>query len=162
MDLNNLLKKRLPKNKTTKKIAIAMLIIALIGFSDATFLTIKHYNGSKLSCGINGGCNTVTTSGYSQIFGIPVALFGSVYYLIILLSSVGFLDSRKKILAYILSWIPIAGLIASAWFVFVQFFILYEICVYCMGSAITSTILFVLGMVFAHYSKKTNNILHLS
>ncbi len=135
---------------TVNYIVIAMLVISLFGFADATFLTIKHYNGSDLVCGEHGGCNVVTTSEYATIFNIPVALLGSLYYLSIFLLSVGYLDSKNKTAEKLLSWLPISGLAASAWFVYLQLFVINAICVYCMGSAVTSTLLFILGMTILY------------
>src|SRR3989344_9051477 len=74
---------------------IAILIISAIGFADATYLTTQHFLGSPVACSILKGCEQVTTSPYSVIFGIPIALLGSLYYLTILILAVIYLDSRK-------------------------------------------------------------------
>jgi uncharacterized membrane protein len=142
------------KNSTVKHIVIAMAAIALIGFIDATYLAVKHYAGTDLTCGVSGGCNVVTTSEYSQVFGIPVALFGAGYYVSILLLSIGFLDIKDKRILTILKWLPISGLLASAWFVYLQLYVIHAICLYCMGSATTSTLLFLLGMKLLYLDKK--------
>lgn len=131
------------------------MVIALVGFTDATYLTIKHYNGSDLSCGLTGGCNEVTSSEYSTVFGIPVALGGALYYLAIFLSTVLYFDNKKDIWTKILQWLPIAGLLASAWFVYLQLYVIHAICQYCMASAATSTLLFILGMSLLYQSKKS-------
>jgi len=142
------------KQLTTNYIVIIMLVVALFGFADATFLTFKHYSGTALSCGVHGGCNAVTTSKYSTVFGIPVALGGSLFYLSIFIISIAYLDTKKGLLLKYLTWAPIAGLLASAWFVYLQLFVLHEICIYCMGSATTSTILFIMGMLILYRRKQ--------
>lgn len=149
----NSLKQWLANALTTKHekfvvtIVVIMIAVATIGFADATHLTISHYTGADLRCGVNGGCNAVTTSSYSQVFGIPVALGGAIYYGSVILLSVAYLDTKKKRFLQILTWMPIAGLLASVWFVYVQLFILYTICIYCMVSAGTSTTLFILSQL---------------
>src|SRR3989344_6927831 len=75
--------------------SLSFLIVAAFGFADATYLTTKHFLGAPVACSILKGCEQVTTSPYSVIFGIPVALLGSLYYLTILILSVIYLDSRK-------------------------------------------------------------------
>lgn len=128
-------------------LVVAMIIIATIGFADATHLTISHYTGSALKCGVSGGCDTVTTSVYSKIFGIPVALFGSLYYASVIILSVAYLDTKKQLFLTLLTLVPIAGLVASLYFVSLQLFVLYTICLYCMVSAGTSTAIFILSQI---------------
>jgi uncharacterized membrane protein len=131
---------------------IAFLILGTIGFADATYLTTQHFLGAPVACSILKGCEQVTTSPYSVIFGIPVALLGSIYYLTILILSVIYLDSRKiNILNFIAKITPL-GFLASLYFVYLQIFVIKAICLYCMGSAATSTILFILGMVYLYQS----------
>lgn len=124
-----------------------MIVVALLGFSDATFLAVEHYRGVVPPCGIVAGCATVTTSKYSFILGIPVALLGALYYLSVLLLGVATLESgNKKFLKLAAVFTPV-GFLFSAWFVFLQLFVIHAICIYCMGSAISSTILFIAGML---------------
>ena len=75
--------------------AIACLIVSAFGFADATYLTTQHYLGLPVACSILEGCEQVTTSPYSLIFGIPVALLGSIFYLTALILCVIYLDSKK-------------------------------------------------------------------
>lgn len=131
----------------SKWVPIVMLIVALIGFADATYLAIEHLRGVSPNCSILAGCEVVTSSKYSEIFGIPVALGGSVYYLSVFLLLVAYLDTKKIYFFRLVTLLTPLGLLASAWFVFLQLGILKAICIYCMGSAISSTVLFVLATV---------------
>lgn len=129
-------------------IPLAFAITALIGFADATYLAVKHFQNEIPPCTLVAGCDVVTTSTYATIFGIPVALIGSLYYLALLTLAIAFFDTKKEALfrfACTSTWI---GLIASMYFVYLQLFVLDAICLYCMGSAVTSTVLFVLGTLF--------------
>jgi len=128
--------------------AILFLVIALIGFGDATYLTVKHFQGGSIICGTSGGCDIVTTSEYAKILGVPVAPLGMVYYLSVIVLSVLYLDKRKKTSLKLLSKFTVVGLLASSYFVYLQLFVIGEICYYCMGSAASSTLLFLIGMVF--------------
>lgn len=128
--------------------AIACLIFSAFGFADATYLTTQHYLGLPVACSILEGCEQVTTSQYSLIYGIPVAILGSIFYLTILILSVIYLDSKKiKFLTFITKITPF-GLLASLYFVYLQIFVIKAICLWCMGSAITSTLLFIFSLVF--------------
>lgn len=140
--LNKLLNLQL--QKIPNSLAIVLLVVALIGFADATYLTIKHFQGVIPPC-TTSGCETVLSSSYSQVFGIPVALLGAIYYLAISISMVVYLDTKNlKVLKWALM-ATVLGLFGSIWFVTLQLFIIKAICQYCMLSAITSGTLFVLG-----------------
>lgn len=115
--------------------------IAFLGFADASYLAAKHYLGSPLVCFIFSDCNTVTASPYAYFLGIPVSLFGALYYLTVFILLVLFFDTKSP---HWLRWATLItpiGFIASAWFVFVQAFILESYCLYCLLSALTSTLL---------------------
>jgi len=128
--------------------------IAGLGFIDATFLTIEHYTTFTLPCSITNGCELVTTSSYSSILGIPVALLGAMYYVGILLAVYGSLEFAKP---QWLKWIAAAttaGFLFSAWFVYLQLFVIHAICQYCMLSALTSTALFVASLIYLKKIRK--------
>ncbi len=131
--------------KHNKVVAILMLVVAFVGFADATYLAVEHYTGGLILCGLTGGCDIVTTSVYSKIFGIPVALLGSLYYFSIIFGAVAYLDSKDEKFFYWLAHYTIIGFIASMIFVILQVFFIKSICLYCMLSATSSTIIYYLG-----------------
>ena len=141
LDSSGFLRGRYP----ISKLLWVFLIIAFIGFIDASYLTISHFLAAPPPCGLEATCETVTTSSYAKIGTIPVALLGACYYLSLILLSIFAIDrksERTKRLAFQLTW---AGLIASIYFVSLQFFVLKSIFWYCMLSAVSSTLLFILG-----------------
>ena len=128
--------------------------LGAVGFADATYLTVKHFLGTPIPCAILQGCEQVTNSRYAAIFGVPVALLGAFYYLTILVLAVIYLDSRKPSVLKLLACITPFGFLASLWFVFLQIFIIKAICLYCMVSAATSTLLFIFGMYYLKKQKR--------
>ncbi len=132
----------------SNKLLFFFPILGAAGFADATYLTVKHFLGGPIPCSILKGCEQVTTSQYSTIFGIPVALLGSFYYLTILVLAVIYFDSRKPSVLKLLACLTPVGFLASMAFVYLQIFVIKAICLYCMVSATTSTILFILGMIY--------------
>jgi uncharacterized membrane protein len=129
--------------------------VALVGFADAALLTVEHYRGVIPPC-TTAGCDLVLTSPYSSILGIPVSLLGALYYLAIAVGAFVYLESRHgrgEIAAHhsaILKWALLAtvlGLLMSIWFTAAQVFIIHSYCLYCLGSAATSTTLFVIGWI---------------
>jgi uncharacterized membrane protein len=127
-------------------IIIAFFFLALVGFADATFLAVEHYRGVTPPCSIVEGCEEVTTSKYSMVGPIPIALIGSLYYLTILVLTVGYLDLKKYSLIKLAAYLSFAGFITSLGLIYLQLFVIDAICLYCMASATTSTLLAVLGI----------------
>ena len=132
------------------------VVLAMIGFADAGYLTLEHFSDKvPLPCSLaGGGCEQVTTSEYSTVFGIPVALGGALYYLYVLaLSVLAWWRRRSDWLLWVIP-ATVVGLLASLWFIYLQLFVINAICVYCMGSATTSTLLFLSAMFVVEKWKK--------
>ena len=144
-----------PLRALPSSLVIAILVIAIVGFADATYLSVEHFLGVIPPCSITGGCEKVLTSSYAEVFGIPVSLIGAVYYLLITIGSLVYLESKhvsklakhnSEILRLSL-FLTIPGFLASLWFTAAQIFIIHSYCEYCLSSAIITTILFILTMV---------------
>lgn len=59
------------------------VLLLVVGTGVSLYLTFEHFTGNAtLACSAGGAidCNAVTTSRYSQMFGVPVALLGLVYF----------------------------------------------------------------------------------
>lgn len=147
--------------KYQKIVGIIFIIFSAIGFVDATYLTIQHYNGVIPPCTIDG-CEIVLTSPQSVILGIPVALLGALYYVTILILAIAFIDTKNIRLLKGASYITILGFFMSLYFVYLQIFVIKNICQYCMVSALTSTVMF-LSIIFLFYriKKDKNNVLNI-
>ncbi len=130
------------------KIIVAILVLAALGFIDASYLTVSHYFAIPLPCSLVNGCEKVTTSIYSTVFGIPLALFGAAYYLAMVLLSVFSLDRKDERAMKIVALLSTAGFLVSLGLVATQLFILASICLYCMTSAIITTVIFFLSIRF--------------
>ena len=147
----------LPSPRISRGLAIAFLVISFLGFLDATYLAVEHYRGVIPPCGILKGCEEVTTSAYSQVFGIPVALGGSIFYLLIfILSVLRFERENDKFLRFAAYLTPL-GLLASLWFLYLQLFVIKAICIYCVFSVLTSATLFILSLILIKKYKKTSD-----
>lgn len=124
---------------------IVFLVIAFLGFFDATYLTAEHYLALPLPCTILKGCETVTRSAYSMLGPIPVALLGAAYYMAAFFLMIVYRETNNKKALFAALALTGAGVLASAWFVYVQAAILHAFCQYCILSAIFTLILFTLS-----------------
>jgi uncharacterized membrane protein len=117
---------------------VLLIALAFAGIADAAYLAQSAYTGTALTCNIGGldGCNTVAQSPYSHLFGVPLGVYGAIFYsLVFVLGAAALalpgLQVRRGLLA-----LGIVGAAASAAFLFVQAVLIQALCVYCLGSAI--------------------------
>lgn len=130
----------------SKTIIISFLIVAFIGFVDASFLAANHFSGVTPPCFITQGCDVVTTSAYAKIVGIPVSALGVLYYLSQLILMIYFVDKKEERVLPLIVLSSTVGFGFSLWFTYVQVFLLKSYCTYCLFSGLTSTILFALSI----------------
>lgn len=142
-----------PSKALPNWLIFGLIGISFIGFLDASYLTIAHYTGATLNCSILKGCEQVTNSPYSVILNVPVALLGSLYYLTVLILSLLYFDTKNASILKIIAPFTLLGFAASVWFVYLQFFVIKALCQYCMVSALTSTLLFVLGILIFKFKR---------
>ena len=126
-------------------LAIAILIVCALGLLDAIYLTYEHYNGLKglLCVGGHGGhssCQTVQSSTYSKVAGIPVALLGLIGY-VALLGTFFLRGELSRVSAF---GIALMGFAFSMYLTYREIFTIKAICEWCVGSAVAMTILMVL------------------
>lgn len=136
-----------------KWLIIGFILISFIGFLDTGYLTIKHYTGGLIGCNLFEGCEQVTNSKYSVIFGIPLALLGLLYYLFMLISSLLYFDTKNPVIPKIFLPVTTLGFIFSGYLVYLQIWVIKALCQYCILSAITSTALFILSLIAFKYLK---------
>lgn len=96
----------------------------------------------------DGGCNKVQTSTYAKVFLISNPLLGIIVFglLILLLPFVSH-PNRSKYLAPGIAITMVSAALFSAWLLYIQFFVLYTTCVYCLwvdGIMIVSAIVFLI------------------
>ena len=133
-------------------LVIIIIVAGILGFADATYLSILHFANIVPPCSILQGCEKVTTSRYSVIAGVPLALVGTIYYLAIFILSVAYLDKRKIILIKIVGGLSVLAFLGSLALIYLQLFVIGSICPYCMFSALTSTTIFV-SVLLAYFQK---------
>jgi uncharacterized membrane protein len=127
-----------------------LIIVALAGLVDSLYLVWIKIANDKIYClpGL-GDCWTVNTSQYSQVFGIPVAVFGAIGYLLILL--VALFVNRSNFLRdnqiTFLFGITLAGFLYSLYLTYLELFVIHAICPFCVFSAIAMTALFVFSVI---------------
>ena len=84
----------------------------------------------------------VMMSDYSYVGPIPLATIGAVYYIGMMAASALWLFTKSELLEKLLLPVTAIGVALSAVFVYLQLFVITEICPFCMVSAAATTLLF--------------------
>jgi len=122
--------------------------LSLIGLGIAGYLTYEHYTGSKsLSCPAGGGlinCLNVTTSVYSKIHGVPVAVLGLVFFAVMLaLQSPPAWSSSSRVVRWTRVVWSLVGLGTAVWLVYAELVKIRNICLWCTSVHIMSLLIFI-------------------
>jgi uncharacterized membrane protein len=125
-------------SSTDRRLAIAILVLALVGTGVAAYLTYVHYEGLKVICS-NSGCATVQSSKYAELVGIPVATLGLAGYLGIL-GSLLIKGELGRMLAF---GIALIGFMFSMYLTYRELFTIHAICEWCVSSAVIMTLLLI-------------------
>lgn len=137
---------RVTSSETVAKLPLLAAVIAVIGLLDAIYLTINHLTGEPVPCSVTGGCETVLTSAYAEIGGIPIAAFGALaYFTAFSLAILAAFGNRKLWFIFGLQVSLMAAF--SLWLVYLQAFVIKAFCQFCLISAATSLTLFIIAIV---------------
>jgi uncharacterized membrane protein len=132
------------------KLPVLAALVALAGLADAIYLTVHAYAATPVPCGEGFDCEMVLTSSYSEVAGIPLAVFGAAAYFLAfslaLLTAFG--DARMWRIFGVMV-VLMAGF--STWLFYVQAAIIHAFCQYCLvsaGTTFTLLIIFLISFAF--------------
>ena len=114
-----------------------MTVLAIVGLVVAIYLAVTKLLGEAPACGPVHGCEDVAASPYSEIAGIPVALVGVAYSIVLVGLSVVWwraADRRALLGAYGLG---LLGCFVVAGLTYLELFVIHAVCVYCVTYAVT-------------------------
>jgi len=127
--------------------------LALAGFFVSLYLWLwKLGVVGSLSCGPGGGCEYVQTSPYAMVFGIPVAFFGVIGYLgLLVVSLVGlqprWVQRREPTVALVVLSGAAVGF--TAYLTYLEAAVIHAWCRWCLVSAGIITAIFAVSLVGA-------------
>jgi uncharacterized membrane protein len=132
---------------------ITATIVSILGLGIATYLTYAHYGTATGAPVCAGGenantvinCAAVTTSAESMILGIPVALYGAIYFVFMIVINLPALwRSPSMWVARIRLAAAIAGIGTVIYLISMETLVIHHICIWCTGVHILMFALFVL------------------
>lgn len=138
------------------RIISGIAVLALAGLGDAAYLAEAALTGGSLACSIDGlsKCNLVAQSPYAHVLGIPLGVYGLVFYGLFLVAALAAAMRPGKGMERILAALAVAGILASAWFLYIQVALIQAVCIYCLGSAAIAVLLaLAVWHLFGHEAK---------
>jgi len=135
-------------NLTIKDDVLKRIIFgaSILGLLDAAYLTVEKITQNKAMClpGL-GDCWTVSNSPYSQVFGIPVAVFGFIAYLLLifLLKSETMYPNWKDSILLGAFGLALSGTVYSIYLTYLEIAVIKAVCPFCVISALVMVIIFI-------------------
>jgi len=153
----------------------AVAVLAVLAMGVTAYLTYLHYMPSAAEfCNFNEqfNCDVVNKSQWSYIalgpVEIPVAIMGFLYYLGVLIGTLGVLKGWKftKICKWLepmnvirlMKWLTVLGVIFALYLTYIEAFVLKTFCLFCVAQQVI--IVFILALFLGIRTKKTGDAEH--
>lgn len=132
-------------NGSIRKLPLVAAFVAVIGLADSVYLTVKHLTAQPVPCDLVAGCETVLSSAYAEIGGIPLSALGAVAYFIAFALAVLAAYGNRSL--WTLFGIQIVLMAAfTTWLLYLQAYVIGAFCQFCLLSAATT---FTMLIIFA-------------
>ena len=125
---------------------IASLVLSLAALAISTYLTVTHYSDpASLACPDTGvvNCTLVTTSSWSVVVGVPVAVLGLVWSLVMVGLTLPW-SWRSGSVRFDRARIALSGIgaVTVLYLVYVELFCIGAICLWCTAVHVLAVSLF--------------------
>jgi len=131
---------------------VLLAVLAVGGLLMSAYLTWVHLLGMPPVCLTgNRGCETVQSSRYAEILGVPVAALGMGGYVGLLFAAV----LRGEVGVLLGLFVSLVGILFSAYLTYLELFVIYAVCQWCVSSAVLMMAAFVLSVIRIGRLRKT-------
>lgn len=124
--------------------------LALIGLFIAVYLLLHELGLTGLAaCTAGGGCDTVQSSRYAVLFGIPTAAYGVVGYVALVVVAVLGIQpaaAGRRWVSIALLGMGTVAFLFSAYLTAIEAWVIHAWCPYCVTSAILAVLIFLLSL----------------
>jgi uncharacterized membrane protein len=119
----------------------------LIGLAIAGYLSVVELRGDLPACGPLKGCEEVALSQYSRIGGIPVAVFGVVLSISLLILAIGWMRSGRIELLAAHYGLSLIGVVFEVYFTYLELFVIGAVCVWCASYGLSLVVRFAVALL---------------
>lgn len=135
-------------------VQVLMILLTVAGLGVSFYLMWGYTApGATLACGSSQGCETVKNSVYANLMGIPLPVLGLISYmgllLLLLVQNQPFVTAKgwPAHIALAIFGFSLAGVLYSAYLTYIELFVIYAICRWCVVSAAIMVAIFLLSIV---------------
>ncbi len=135
-----------------RRVSWPHLGLGLIGLAVSSYAFVLHLRvkAGGSACGVSEtiNCDKVLTSRYGEIFGVPLGLYGVVFFLIVLTTAVTTEPpARDRAVALQRLLVAGVGFASSVLLTFISWTQLHALCLVCLGTHATTLTLFIVSLV---------------
>lgn len=124
-----------------------MAILALGGLAIAGYLLTVRLLGGAPACGPVPGCDTVAASEYATVLGLPVALFGVIFSIGLVASTVVWWRRGDRRALHSAYGLGLLGIAAVAYLTYLELFVIEAICIWCVSYGVTIVVGWILAIL---------------
>ena len=140
-------KSKKPKPKTAERVVAPatpnwpVFVLALLGMALTAYLSITAWQEKLVAfCTTGSACETVLSSRWSTLFGMPTSFWGFLTYA--LLAAIAW--NKRSATQWKLAWVvAFFGVIYSLYLTAISLFVLHAACPYCLTSLAIMTAIFI-------------------
>ncbi len=125
---------------------VILATLDVIGLAIAGYLTIVAFQGVLPFCGPLKGCEQVANSEYARIGGIPVAAYGVVLSISLLVLAIAWMRSGRVELLAAHYGLSLVGVIFEIYFTYLEVFVIGAVCIWCASYGVSLVARFVVAL----------------
>ena len=125
-----------------RTVRIASAALAVLGAAISAYLFWARETGNSIVCS-TGGCETVQSSSYAEVLGIPVAALGLAGFLGLLVASLG----RGEWARLAQATLALSAFLFAAYLLAIQVFVIGALCQWCLATDVLTTAIVTLALV---------------
>ncbi|MEC4674998.1 MAG: vitamin K epoxide reductase family protein [Nitrospirota bacterium] len=133
-------------SKTRSPLDIVLLVLAVAGALLTTYLSyVAMFEVHPAFCGEGSGCDLVQSSRWATLFGVPMALWGLVTYVV--MTALIWRGRRKSGSWTVFIFVAVCGFAISTYLTVISVVEIEATCPYCLASFAIITTIMVLSIV---------------
>jgi len=130
------------RNVSWRFLTLAVVLLAIVGEINALLILIKEKTTNTLICFGSNSCETVLSSSYAYVLGVPVVWLGILFYLAVFMLGCVALARHGGTWTKALAGVSFVGFLFSLYLFAIQWFVLGAFCYYCIVSFVDALVIF--------------------
>ncbi|MGH3070713.1 MAG: vitamin K epoxide reductase family protein [Gaiellaceae bacterium] len=125
-----------------RTLCLASALLAAAGAAITAYLLYVRQTGGALVCS-TGGCETVQSSPYAEVLGIPVAALGLAGFLALLIAAL----ARGEWARLTQATLALSAFLFGAYLLYIQVVVIEALCRWCLATDVLTTAIAALALL---------------